>query len=408
MSDLINCYSTTTKAHETVLFGIGHPLLDMSADVNSNFLEKYQLKKNDMILCPESKSSIYKDLQENFKVTYLPGGASMNAIRAAQWALKNQTEAEGATFCTGTVGDDKNAERMESAAVYAGVRTKYFKVSEAFRKHMDSGNASASEAEAESSLSNSDTELDMDSVNRKSSLPTGTCAVLITEDGFNRSLVTNLAAARIYTTNFLERLWSSHVEKARYFYAPGFFLSTENGQGVAVLKMVGEHCLKENKSFITNISAPFVCNVFQKELAEIIRYADVVFGNDFEYLAWGAANVNLVGEENKDNLMIINKVVANMPKADGGKKPRLAITTRGDKSTLISQGGTVYEIPIHKVPETELVDCNGAGDAFVAGFICGLIYNQSILECIESANLVAGSIIRMPGCTFPQESKLKF
>jgi len=380
---LVNVYSTTKTAHKNVLVGIGHPLLDISVEVPLSFLDKYGLKKNDMQLCPPEKMSIYDEIEENYKLQFLPGGASMNAIRAAQWALKNQSEAVGATFCTGTVGSDKNADRMTSAAIYAGVATKYFKISEAFE----------------------------DENEPKRKLATGSCAVLLTEDGKNRSLVTNLAAARTYPTKFLDKLWDT-VEEARYFYAPGFFLSTENGQGLEVLKKIGQHCLENNKSFITNISAPFICTVFKKELAKIMELADVVFGNDFEYLAWGEANPDLVPEEHRKDLKFINKVVANLPRAND-KKPRLAITTRGHLSTLVSQSSDnsnseVLEVPILDIPKDEFVDTNGAGDAFVAGFMCGLIYNQSIYECLQCGNKVAGSIIRMNGCTFPQESLLKF
>lgn len=362
-----------------------------------------------MILCPESHKGIYEDLENSFDLKFLPGGASMNAIRAAQWALKNQEEAEGATFCTGTVGNDKNADRMTSAADYAGVRTRYFKVHEAFRNPSYSGIVSTAEEDNSSSEdSNAISEID----NPKAHLPTGTCAVLLTDEGVNRSLVTNLAAARIYTTSFLERVWPQ-VQQAKYFYAPGFFLSTENGQGLATLKMIGDHCIENNKTFITNISAPFICNVFKRELSEVMQFADIVFGNDFEFLAWGEANPDLVPEEKKKDLKFINKAIANLPQKDrrngDEKKPRLAITTRGHLSTLVSQGDSqVFEIPVHTIPDNEFVDTNGAGDAFVAGFICGLIYNQSIVDCLECGNKVAGSIIRMNGCTFPQESLLRF
>ena len=70
--------------------------------------------------------------------------------------------------------------------------------------------------------------------------PTGKCAVLIT--GQDRSLVTKLDAANHFTTEHLEPNWDV-VEKAKFFYSSGFFLTVSPDSMVKV----GQHAAQTNK-----------------------------------------------------------------------------------------------------------------------------------------------------------------
>jgi adenosine kinase len=49
-----------------MLLGMGNPLLDISATVDTELLAKYQLKANDAILTEDE--AIFKDLTEKYKV----------------------------------------------------------------------------------------------------------------------------------------------------------------------------------------------------------------------------------------------------------------------------------------------------------------------------------------------------
>ena len=64
---------------EHVLLGMGNPLLDISATVNTDLLTKHNLKANDAILTEEEQ--VFKDLLEEYKVDYIAGGATQNSIR---------------------------------------------------------------------------------------------------------------------------------------------------------------------------------------------------------------------------------------------------------------------------------------------------------------------------------------
>lgn len=43
---------------------------------------------------------------------------------------------------------------------------------------------------------------------------------------------------------------------------------------------IAEHACAENKSFVMNLGAPFICQQFKKEQWATIPYLDLLFGND--------------------------------------------------------------------------------------------------------------------------------
>lgn len=60
--------------------------------------------------------------------------------------------------------------------------------------------------------------------------------------------------------------------------------------------------------------------------------------------------------------------VARLPKASGAR-PRVVVITQGADPTIVACGGKVMHYPVLRVAADEIVDTNGAGDAFVGGFL---------------------------------------
>ena len=88
---------------EGLLLGLGNPLLDISATVDRNFLEKYDLKSNDAILAEEKHKPMYDELVELYNANFIAGGSVQNTMRVAQWFLEKPRVA---TYM-GCVGIDK-------------------------------------------------------------------------------------------------------------------------------------------------------------------------------------------------------------------------------------------------------------------------------------------------------------
>ncbi|CDQ56786.1 unnamed protein product [Oncorhynchus mykiss] len=66
----------------------------------------------------------------------------------------------------------------------------------------------------------------------------------------------------------------------------------------------------------------------------------------------------------------------------------------GEKVTMFS---------VLDIDQNDIVDTNGAGDAFVGGFLSELVQERPLEECIRAGHYAANVIIRRAGCTFPEK-----
>ena len=334
---------------EGVLFGMGNPLLDISAENAGQLLKKYNLQPNNAILAEEKHLPIYKDLVDNYNVEYIAGGATQNSIRVAQWMLQRKV----ATSYIGCVGNDKYGKQLEKQAQGDGVRVQYMVVD---------------------------------------NQPTGTCAVVITEKV--RSLVANLGAAQFYKISHLQKEdnWKL-VEQAKVCYIAGFFLTVSVDSILAVAK----HCMENNKVFVMNLSAPFICQFFKDQLLQVMPYIDIMIGNEAEGVAFAEA----MGYSTKILKDIMSKA-AVLPR-EHKSQPRVVIFTQGPDPILLCKEGKVVEFPILPIKEEEILDTNGAGDAWVGGFLSQLVQEASVEEAIHCGNYAANVVIKQSGCTFPDK-----
>jgi len=85
---------------------------------------------------------------------------------------------------------------------------------------------------------------------------------------------------------------------------------------------------------------------------------------------------------------------ARMLRAAG---PTTVAIKRGAQGALIHAGDRVFEQPAMNVPEGEIVESIGAGDAFDAGLIAGRLAGWSIERSARFAALVAASTLRGTG-----------
>lgn len=338
--------------------GIGNPLLDITADpVTQELLDKYKVKLDSAILADGEHIAIYDDIIKNFgPVGYSAGGATQNSIRVAQWML-GQGEGSGSTAFLGCVGNDAYGEQLAESAGSDGVLVDYMK---------DAGTS------------------------------TGTCAVLV-KDG-ERSLIANLAAANNFKASHLEKASVKEIiASAKFYYMAGFFLTVSP----EAMEIVAKEAADKNKVFCVNMSAPFIIEVFAKQLATAIEYADYVFCNESEAATYAKKN----SLDNSD-LKSVALAVAALPKKNSGR-PRTVIFTQGSESTIVAVNGVAKEYAVEKLPKELLVDTNGAGDAFVGGFLNGLVKGKEMDTCINAGHWAARTIIQNSGCSFPEVCEYK-
>jgi adenosine kinase len=342
-----------------LILGLGNPLLDISAHVQQDLLNKYGLKSNDAILAEEKHLPLYDELEKSYApVAYVAGGATQNTIRVAQWMLQRPH----ATAYVGAVGKNcRRAKVLREAAEKDGVQTLYYEVEGAI---------------------------------------TGTCAVLVNDK--HRSLVANLAAANLLDAKHIESpSVKQAIESARIFYSAGFFLT--HTAGPIVSKMVAQHASSNGKIYALNLSAPFIVNFFHNQLMELIPYADFIFSNETEARAFGdKMGWTVSDKDEKTNLKIIALNLSQMPHVTS--RPRIVVFTQGPEETIVANGahgGSVHTYAVNKLDQSLIVDTNGAGDAFVGGFLAGLALNEPIALCVEAGHAASRLIIQETGCTLP-------
>ena len=337
------------------LMGMGNPLLDISAEVGQDILDKYDVKVDNAILAEEKHLPIYKELVDKYSPQYIAGGATQNSIRVAQWILTANGK-PGQSAYMGCIGNDDFGKQLEECAATDGVCVHYMK---------------------------------------DETTPTGTCAVLV--KGGERSLIANLAAANNFKPTHLETAESKAIyESAKVYYIAGFFLTVS----VDSLKIVAEHALANDKIFCLNLSAPFIIDFFGDQVATALEYADYLFCNESEAAAYGKKHG--LGEDLKE---VALKIAAS-PKKNASRS-RTVIFTQGSGSTIVARDGKVEEFAVDPLPKEQLVDTNGAGDAFVGGFLAGLLEGKDTKANVEAGHWAARFIIQQSGCTLSKPCEYK-
>ncbi|CAH1377100.1 hypothetical protein MTP99_018518 [Tenebrio molitor] len=331
---------------ENMLLGMGNPLLDISAIVDKDFLEKYNMKENNAILADETHKDLNSDLIEKYKAEFIAGGSVQNTLRVAQWLL----EKPKVTTLFGCVGTDKYSQILKDKAQADGVNVFY---------------------------------------QFNDTVPTGTCAVLIT--GSNRSLCANLAAANCFTIDHIRHPENRKlIECAQFFYVSGFFLTVSPQSIIEIAK----HALANNRPFIMNLSAPFISQLYKEPLMQVMPYIDLLFGNETE--AETFANEQNFGTR---DLKEIALKICNLPKQNENRS-RVCVITTGHNPVILACDGKITEFPVNVLSKTQLVDTNGAGDAFAGGFLSQYIQGQSLDVCVRCGIWAASEVVQRSGCTF--------
>lgn len=341
---------------EGVILGMGNPLLDISATVSKDVLSKYGLESNNAILAEDKHMPLYAELASEEGATYVAGGATQNSVRVAQWMLQT----DNATSYIGAIGDDDFGKKMISCCNRDKVNSQYL-------------------------------------INKE--VPTGTCAVVIT--GADRSLVANLSAANTYNIDHLmEKEQWGVVTKASIFYSAGFFLTVSPNSMLAV----GKHAAENHKTMLFNLSAPFLMQVppFLSAMKDVLPYVDICFGNETE----AAVLAEAMAYGTNDLKTIAIKLAQSKKETI---RPRTVVITQGADPTLVvvadrSRVWSVDEYPVIPIAPEEIVDTNGAGDAFVGGFMSGLAKGCTLASCVDHGNYASNVIIQQSGCAFPGKS----
>lgn len=212
-------------------------------------------------------------------------------------------------------------------------------------------------------------------------------------------MCTDLAAANEYKIEHLKQpeIWKM-VEASKIYYVGGYHLTV----CVPAAMALAEHAAQTNKTFTIGLAAGFIPQFFKDQLAQVLPYADFVFGNENEAETWAKTQDLPEGT----SIAEIAKKIANLDKVNK-QKPRTVIITQGTEPTIVAVQGqdNISEFPVLAIDKTKIVDTLGAGDAFASGFLAGLVSNDSVEDCVKKGQWLAKLSIQEFGPAFPYPKK---
>jgi len=130
---------------------------------------------------------------------------------------------------------------------------------------------------------------------------------------------------------------------------------------------------------------------FGVQLQQVLPYCDIIIGNESEAEAWAGAN----GVADQKDIATVAKTIAALPKANASR-PRVVVITQGAESTILANSAEperTKTYPVNKLKDDEIVDTNGAGDAFAGGFLGAFVSGKSLDECVEVGHNLGGMCV---------------
>jgi bifunctional ADP-heptose synthase (sugar kinase/adenylyltransferase) len=127
-------------------------------------------------------------------------------------------------------------------------------------------------------------------------------------------------------------------------------------------------------------------------MEEVLPFCDILIGNETEAETW--ANKN--GLPGTKDLATIAKAVALTNKKNTAH-PRIVVFTNGAEPTVLvssAEPDSPKIFPVTPLNDEQIVDTNGAGDAFAGGFIAALIDGKSWDQCVELGQVMGAMCIQ--------------
>jgi len=201
----------------------------------------------------------------------------------------------------------------------------------------------------------------------KSTTPSGRVQALVTPDG-ERTFATCLgAAAEMSADDITPQLF----EGWDILYVEGYLVANPSmlDKALATAKEAGLKIAIDMASYnVVEESRDYFMHIIE-------NYVDYVFANEQEAYA-------LTGMESQQALDFI------------ASRCDIAVVKVGAKGAYIKRGDEMVTVPPMKA---NVIDTNGAGDMWAAGFMAGLVKGESLAKCGQMGGIVAANVIEVLG-----------
>jgi len=359
-----NSHSLNQKINSKIRFNsliaIGNPIVDISAEVTKDILIKYNLKFGETVFADNSNVGFFEELEHMPQVTYIPGGSIQNTLRVTALCLNMEPNKANMFKLTmlGATGNDNYRNKIIYAFGQLGVQ------------HI---------------------------LEIIPNVQTSRCGVGIHQK--ERCLLPEIRASNCITEKFIKDN-EDKIFKHDALLIEGYFLQEKYD----LCTMLCDKFKNQRKLVILTLSAVTIVIQQNEKIIEISNYADIIVGNMAELEA-------LAGTNNMDYKTTFEKASRKLR----NMKDRLFVITNGNRGVVVgkydyTKGSMdfIFQCFPTVMKMEEIVDLNGAGDAFLGGFLSQYMQGKSLEACCKAGNDAASIILKNIGCTFPKNAKIQF
>ncbi|QDT01690.1 5-dehydro-2-deoxygluconokinase [Rubripirellula lacrimiformis] len=306
------------------VFGVGNALVDIQTTVKDEVLGEIDVEKGIMTLVDDDRQRDVLNKLDGHPINRCAGGSAANTIVAV-------ADFGGKSAFVGKIGGDE-------------VGTFFMKDMQKLGIEMEVAPADA---------------------------PTGTCAVLITDDA-QRTMMTNLGASATLTADDIDE---ERIKRSKYVYVEGYLLTGEGTKAAAyrAMDLAKQHGVK----VAFTASDPFLVNMIRDEIWDLITGpVDLFFCNEEEAKS-------LTGES--DPIACAKKIHDHCE--------NVALTL-GEKGSIVMHGGEVF--PIEGVP-VKAIDTTGAGDMYAGAMLYGITNGMTWRQAGHLASHASARVVAQMG-----------
>ena len=200
---------------------------------------------------------------------------------------------------------------------------------------------------------------------------TATCLVMVSHDG-ERSMHTHLGVTADFSPSVLQK---ELLLSSEWVYMEGYLMTGEHG--LQTLQQIQSMALEHRFKTALSLSDPLVVRNERDKFRSLLeKGVDFLFCNEEEARMFSGS----------DQVEDICKCLE-----EGAKQYAITLGKRG---AFLYDGHDYHHIPAKFV---QVIDTNGAGDMFAAGFLYGIIQGYTFLEAGEIAIQASSKIVSKLG-----------
>ena len=352
--------SSQTMSRLSSIIAIGNPIIDITAEIDKEAIQKFGLKWGETVFATPENITFFNEIENRPEVTHTPGGSVQNTLRVAAWCLNSDPNAKNNNYkltMLGSVGNDINKDRVINSLKANGVNPLLQIIP---------------------------------------NMKTSRCAVGIYKK--ERCLLPEINASNFLSEDFVSQN-GQEILSHDALIIEGYFLKEK----FELCKKMCLEFIKLKKLVILTLCDSSMIEFHKEKIMDIANLADMIVGNfpAAEILADGR------GKNMKETFEKIHKKLIN--------KERMLVITAGCQGAFCSkfdyknmQLEFLFQDFPQNIKNADIIDLNGAGDAFLGGFLSQQMQRKTLSACCKCGNEIANIVIRNVGCTFPKNTKINF